>query len=209
VLDICAECGQYRPDKIIDPNGPVAVCPECGHRHPFRQLPLFIVAGASGAGKTTICRGVTGVLGAVVALDTDILWRPEFNPPANGYRDFYETWLRLAADISQSGRPVLLFGAGAGVPGNIEPCIRRRYFSAVHYLALVCEAEALAERLLARPAWRGAQAPGFIEGQQQFNQWFKDYNEEQPAMTRLDTTHLDEKSAARRVMGWVNERLAV
>ena len=207
MIDICAQCGQYRPDKIIDPSGPFAVCPECGHSNPFRQLPLFIVAGASGAGKTTVCRCVTGTLRAVVALDMDILWRAEFNTPADGHRDFFETWLRVAANISQSGRPVLLFGAGAGVPGNIEPCIRRRYFSAVHYLALVCDDQALADRLLARPAWRGARASGFIEGQQQFNQWFKDYRDEQPPMTRLDTTHLDEQSAARQVMDWVSERL--
>jgi len=207
MLDICANCGQYRPDKSIDPSGPLAICPECGHRQPFRSLPLFIVAGASGTGKTTICRRVTGTLPTVVALDDDILWRPEFDTPADGYRAFFETWLRLAATIAQSGRPVLLFGAGAGVPGNIEPCVWRRYFSAVHYLALMCADAALAERLLARPAWRGAQAPGFIAGQQQFNQWFKDYQGEQPPMTRLDTTDLDEESAARRVMDWVSERL--
>jgi AAA domain len=207
MLEICANCGQNRPDKVIDPSGPFAVCPECDYRNPFRQLPLFIVAGASGAGKTTVCRRLTGTLEAVVALDMDVLWRAEFDTPANGYRDFFETWLRLAADIAQSGRPVLLFGAGAGVPGNIEPCIRRRYFSAVHYLALVCDDAALAQRLMGRPAWRGAQAPGFIEGQQQFNQWFKDYAGEQPPMTRVDTTHIDEESAARQVMDWLNDRL--
>src|SRR4051812_35126649 len=129
MLDTCDACGQYRPDKTIDPSGPFAVCPECGHRNPFRQLPLFIVAGASGAGKTALCRRLTGRLETVVALDHDILWQAEFNQPANGYRHFYETWLRVAVNISQSGRPVLLFGAGAGVPGNIEPCVRRRYFS--------------------------------------------------------------------------------
>ena len=208
MLDICANCGQYRPDKTINPNGPFAICPECGHRNPFRMLPLFIVAGASGAGKTAVCRRLTGALEAVVALDEDILWRPEFNTPADGYRDFHETWLRLAATIAQSGRPVLLFGAGAGVPGNIEPCVWRRYFSAVHYLALVCDDAALAERLVARPAWRGAQAPGFIAGQQQFNQWFREYRDEQPPMLRVDTTRSDEDSTGRQVMAWVSERLA-
>ena len=207
MLDICANCGQNRPDKIIDPNGPFAVCPECGHPNSFRQLPLFVVSGASGAGKTTVCRRLTGAFEAVVALDTDILWRAAFDTPADGYRDFFETWLRVAANISQSGRPVVLFGAGAGVPGNIEPCIRRRYFAAVHYLALVCDDQVLTERLMHRPAWRRAQAPGFIEAQQQFNQWFKDYGGEQPALTRVDTTHADEHTVARQVRAWVQARL--
>jgi hypothetical protein len=83
----------------------------------------------------------------------------------------------------------------------------RRYFSAVHYLALVCDDETLTGRLLARPAWRRAQAPGFIEGQKQFNQWFKDYAGEQPPMMRVDTSHIDEETAARQVMAWVNEQL--
>src|SRR5262249_10108352 len=63
-------------DKIIDPQGPVAMCPECGHRHPFLQLPLLLVSGASGAGKSTICHALLGALPEVVLLDSDILCKP-------------------------------------------------------------------------------------------------------------------------------------
>jgi adenylate kinase family enzyme len=48
-------------------------------------LPLFIVAGASGAGKTTVCRLISPRYEAVVALDMDILWRAEFDTPADNY----------------------------------------------------------------------------------------------------------------------------
>ena len=203
VLDICANCGQYRPDKTIDPSGPRAVCPACGHGEPFRHLPLFIVGGASGAGKTTVCRRlVREALGAVV-LDMDILWRAEFDTPADGYRGFFETWLRMAANISQAGRPVVLFGAGAGEPGNIEPCVHRRYFSVVHYLALVCDDAALAERQRARPAWRGSGAAAFVAGQQQFNQWFKDHAQGAPPIRLVDTTGADEASTVAEVMAWM------
>ncbi len=47
MFNVCYQCGQYRADKIIDPSGPAAICPECGHRHPFRKLPLLVVGGAS------------------------------------------------------------------------------------------------------------------------------------------------------------------
>jgi shikimate kinase len=208
MLNICANCGQYRPDKIIDPVGPVAICPECGYRHPFRQLPLFVVAGASGAGKSTVCRRLMQTQTLAVALDDDILWRAEFDTPANGYRDFFETWLRLAANISQAGRPVLLFGGGIGLPANLEPCVYRRYFSVVHYLALVCDDEALTERLTRRPAWRQSAAAEFLTSQHRFNQWFKAYRETQPAMTRVDTTRVDEATTARQVLDWVNAGLA-
>jgi DNA-directed RNA polymerase subunit RPC12/RpoP len=94
--NICWRCGAYRVDKIVDPQGPVAMCPECGHRHPFRQLPLLLVSGASGVGKSTVCQALLGALADVVLLDTDILWRPDFNTPADNYRAFFRD---LAPDV--------------------------------------------------------------------------------------------------------------
>ena len=107
-------------------------------------------------------------------LDADILWCPAFDKPDDGYRDFFEIWLRMAKNIGQSGRPVVLFGAGAGVPENIEPCVERRYFSAVHRLALVCDDDVLVERLRARPQWRNAGTTAFVESQVAFNRWFRE-----------------------------------
>jgi hypothetical protein len=206
VLNTCPHCGLYRPDKIIDPAGPFALCPECGHRHPFKQLPLLIVSGASGAGKTTVCQALLGQLEHVVLLDTDILWRAEFNQPENGYADFFETWLRMAKNIGQAGRPVVLFGAGVGVPANLESRVERRYFSVIHYLALVCDEDALAQRLGQRPAWRGSSAPGFRAAQLSFNQWFKDYSTADPPLTMLDTTRATVAATTAQVSAWISAR---
>jgi hypothetical protein len=205
MLNTCPSCSAYHPDKLIDPAGPFAVCPACGHKQPFKQLPLFIVSGASGAGKSAVCQALTGHLSHVVPLDGDILWRAEFDTPENGYRDFFETWLRLAKNIGQAGRPVVLFNAGAGVPANIEPCVERRYFSAVHYLALVCDEAVLEQRLKARPAWRGSGTAENIDAQRRFNQWFKDYGEVEPAITRVDTTHATMEATVAPVTAWIIE----
>jgi hypothetical protein len=207
MINVCIQCGLYRADKIIDPNGPVAICPECSFRHKFVQLPLLIVSGASGAGKSTVCHALLGRLNNVVILDADILWRPEFNQPENNYRAFFEIWLRMCKNIAQSGRPVVLFGAGAGVPDNIEPCVERRYFSRVAYLALVCDDNALAERLQSRPQWRGCNDPAYIADHQNFNRWFKTYASTQPPIDRLDTTGLDEEATANWVEGWINKSI--
>jgi predicted kinase len=208
MMNVCLQCGTYRADKLIDPSGPFAICPECGYKHPFLQLPLFIVSGASGAGKSTVCHALLGGLNHAVLLDSDILWRPEFNTPENNYRDFFETWLRMCKNISQAGRPVVLFGAGAGVPDNIEPRIERRYFSTVEYLALVCDDKVLADRLKQRPAWRGTQASAYIEEHQRFNQWFKTRGTTAPHITLVDTTHATVGATTAKVTSWISEKFA-
>lgn len=206
MLNVCHQCGLYRADKIIDPSGPYAICPECGHKHIFRQLPLLMVSGASGSGKSTVCNNLLGKLDDVVLLDSDILWRPEFNEPETNYRDFFETWLRMAKNISQAGRPVVLFGAGMGVPGNIEPCIERRYFSQVHYLALVCDDNELAQRLQARPAWRGSADPAFIDSHIRFNRWFKETPQNGFSISLVDTTATPLEKTIEQVKDWIRER---
>jgi hypothetical protein len=207
MLNICPRCGQYRADKVIDPKGPYAICPECGARQPFQSLPLLVVTGASGAGKSAVCSLVTAMdLQQAVPLDSDILWMPAFNQPGEGYRTFFETWLRMCKNIHQSGRPVVLFGAGLGVPENLFDCVEARYFASFHFLALVCTEAKLRRRLESRPAWRQSRDPAFIEDQVQFNQWFKDYTG-QPPIQHLDTTTAEPHETARQVVGWIDSIL--
>lgn len=208
MMNVCFQCGMYHADKIIDPTGPFAVCPECGCKHLFKQLPLLIVSGASGAGKTAICRQLLGKITRAVLLDSDIIWRPEFNTPDSNYRDFFEIWLRLCKNISQSGRPVVLFGVGVGVPENIENRIERRYFSNVHYLALVCSDETLSERLHQRPLWRGTREPVYREEHIRLNHWFKSYDG-QPTIQLMDTTNVPLEETARQVASWMDVNIGL
>jgi len=206
MFNVCHNCGHYRADKIIDLSGPYAICPECGHKRPFHQLPLLIVSGASGAGKSTVYQALIGDLGNIVMLDSDILWRAEFNRP-DKYRDFFETWLRLAKNISQAGRPVVLFGAGMGVPENIEPCVERRYFSDIHYLALVCDDETLAQRLKARPVWRGSGDQAYIDTHVQFNRWLKGGHNGDHPISLIDTSDVSPETTIERVKYWIREKI--
>jgi hypothetical protein len=203
MINVCNQCGQYRADKIIDPGGPFAICPECGWKHPFKMLPLFIVSGASGTGKSSVCQALIGKIEAVV-LDSDILWMPVFDTPETNYRNYFNIWLRQCKNIQQSGRPVVLFGGGMGVPANLEPCVERRYFSAIHILALTCRDEILVERLRARPAWRKSGDPQFIEDHLRFNHWFIETGSRmEPKIDLRDTSIATLDETVEQVKRWV------
>lgn len=213
MINICQHCGHYRADKIIDPSGPVAICPECGHAHPFRHLPLPIVCGPSTGGKTTVCERLVGpdggLAGQAVLLDGDILWRAEFNNPADDYRGFFETWLCMGKNINQSGVPLVLFNSGA-IPGNIEYCVERRYFTETHYLALVCADETLAQRLHRRPAWRESNLDAFIGAQRRFNRWLWDQADVPDSrLELLDTTELSIADSVDFVRRWIRTKLGI
>src|SRR5205085_6497200 len=140
----------------------------------------------------------------VILLDSDILWRPEFNTPADHYQAFFETWLRLCKNIGQAGRPIVLFGAGVGVPANLEACVERRYFAELHYLALICDDEVLIERHRQRPAWRHAHTPEYLSEQVAFNRWFKTQaGRATPAVDLLDTTGRPIAATVEQVAAWI------
>lgn len=208
MFNVCFNCGQYRADKIIDPDGPYAICPICGYKHPFLRLPLLIVSGASGTGKSTLCNRLAGTVAGVVLLEGDILWQEAFNQPESHYRKFFETWLRVAKNVSQSGRPVVLFGAGMGVPENMEPCVERRYFAKLHYLALICDDAILANRLRQRPQWRDSSGEAYIQEHVKFNRWFREEGPAtEPGISLLDTTHYPVEETAVQVLDWINQKI--
>ena len=126
MINTCYQCGEYHPDKVIDPVSPYAICPNCAHRHYFLRNPLLLVGGASGVGKSTVCQILLGKTRDVILLEGDLLWREEYNRPDEKYREFFEMWLRMCKSISQSGYPVVPFKSGMAVPENVEPCIERR-----------------------------------------------------------------------------------
>ena len=207
MINWCSNCGEYRIDKSIDPTGPHAICPRCGHKQPFKQLPLLMVSGASGVGKTTICNKLIGTIDKAVLLDADLMWRPELNHPENNYRELVEWWLRMSKNISQSGRPIVLFGAGTGVPMNVEPCVERRYFSRIHYLALVCDNEEIIRRLQARKNWREKDDVDFLVKQVEFNAWFKESGTSLYNIDLVDTTSETVEQTADRVAIWIHKKL--
>lgn len=208
MFNVCPSCGEYSVEKTIQPLGgdrALAICPRCGSEIPFLRLPLFMISGASGTGKSTLALRMAQTDFSCVHLEGDILWRAEFNHPENDYREYREMWLRMAKNIGQSGKPVAWYGSV--VPQQIEPCLERRYFSKIHYLALVCDPVALAERLRARPGWRASGSEDFVSRMLAFNQWFIDHaGHSDPPLEVLDTTHATIEETTRDIRAWIGEK---
>jgi adenylylsulfate kinase-like enzyme len=100
VFNICPRCGEYSVEKTIDSSGPFAICPFCQYAHPFLQQPLFILTGASGAGKSAICLQLVPLLREeCVVLEADILWGVIPATQENDYQDYRNIWLRVAKNV--------------------------------------------------------------------------------------------------------------
>jgi predicted kinase len=203
MFNICLECGEYSEEKAIDASGPFAICPFCGYAQRFKRLPLFIVTGASGSGKSTLGLALVSRLQECVVMETDILWRPEYDTPQDGYRTYRTLWLRLAKNISQSGKPVIL--VGSAVPEQFEVCGERRYFHALHYLALITDDDILEQRLRARPAWRQSAGADVLSTMHTFNRWLREHaSTTAPPMTLLDTSYLTLDQSVGQALAWIS-----
>ena len=209
MLYTCDRCGKTRADQQVDRQRSVAICPECGFERPVMLPPLFAVGGASGTGKTAVCKALAGKIPGVIVLDGDVLWddkRYSSRDPG----EFYENALRLAMNIGQSGTAAAIFHAGFGIPDNLENCTARRYFSKIHYLALFCSDDELEARLFRRPTVNGEAGRGFVNAMKGFNNFFRFYSAENtayPPVDKLDTTGVSLEETAARTTEWIKSKI--
>lgn len=171
MLNVCPHCGEYDVEKrvLIGPDGDasLAVCGSCGARHSFIRRPLYVVTGASGAGKSATCLELMHRMTGLLTLESDILWGAIDASGEGGLDRYWNAWLRLVKNIHQGTQSVLL--CGSVVPETLERQPERRYLADIHYLALVIDRDAHVDRLLNRPAWRGSSESTFIDEHIRFN----------------------------------------
>jgi shikimate kinase len=202
MLDICWSCDAPEPAKKIDPEGPWAICPECGHHHKFSHLPLLVICGPAGTGKSTALRKLHGERSDVVLLDSDVLWN-DFGADV-GHQTYIENWLRICREIAQSGRPVVLVG-GSFTPEHVEPSVYRRYFDGVYYLGMVADSNELRSRLEARPEWKGHDSEEYIKSMVDYNEYLYEMGRKDGPMTIHDTTTASVDDTAHFVDTWIDK----
>lgn len=202
-LLVCERCGERSDDVAVVPDSAVR-CVSCGHRWPFRRLPLYCVTGPSGTGKSAVARLLVDALAdRFVVLEQDVLWQAGLRDDSSDHRLFRTAWLRMAAMIHQNGRPVVL--CGTVVPPELEPLPERRMFEHIHYLSLMCEPQALRARLQKRPAWRDWDEPRIAETLDYADWIGQQASTMDPPMTLLDTTSATVEHTAEAVIAWLQK----
>ena len=154
LLDVpftCDACGAGRDLTQIPAHGAVLRCPQCEDERPFFRPPLLIVAGTSGAGKSTICARLAGTIPGAVLLDADVFTDDMISlvHPNEDYPAFWRLLARLAHEISQNNLTVVFFSVmlPQQLLANTDVL---DYFESVSFLCLRCEAEVLRTRFIRR-----------------------------------------------------------
>ncbi|MBB6669778.1 AAA family ATPase [Cohnella nanjingensis] len=159
------------------------------------KLPLFIVTGSSGSGKTYVISELRRIMPEFDVFDPDNL---------RGFIDYDDwpnvlnIWIRFARNIAESGRMTIL--CGTIMPWDMEKCVDFDCFRHVYYLNLHCSDEIREKRLRERN-WPDEMiqrytsfASRLIEISDEF------YN---PPMPTIDTTNTDVAEVAIQIKEWV------
>jgi adenylate kinase family enzyme len=203
MFNVCLNCGTYSDKKEIVTENKIsyAICPNCKFKYEFLKLPLFVVTGASCTGKSTLCNILAKSVTNFVCFSADVLLNTVFK---DDWHKFRNLCLRIAKNINQAGKPTIIFGST--IPSQYEECAERRYFGNSYYLALVCNDNELKKRLKNRPSWRNSSSPVTIKKMLEFNQWFKDNNNNTiPKMSILDNSTLALVESSEKIKVWLNK----
>src|SRR6201996_1336792 len=108
----CMTCG---PESVVerDPTEPTFRCTSCGDVTVIPVLPLFVVTGASGAGKTTVTAPLRRLLPECDVFEGDLISQVA----GLGWDTWRDTWLRIAYAAGLNSRPMVL--CTSLIPGHL------------------------------------------------------------------------------------------
>jgi chloramphenicol 3-O-phosphotransferase len=187
-------CGA-RTELLASPEDHVLRCPRCGETRPLPLLPLFVVTGASGAGKSAIADALRTRLPSCEVLETDLI----LHVAELGWNTWRNTWMLIAYGLSLNGRSTVL--CGSLLPEHLEGLPARPLVGPVHFCNLDCPDEVLADRLRDRPKWRAWNEDRVLE--------HKRFAADLRAQIRpsFDTSVLSVNETADAVASWVTAHL--
>lgn len=202
MIGICPKCGNYEWNKKVSEEKKTITCQQCGQQWKFKSMPLFILTGCSGVGKTTTAQKLLQRDTNFIVMDADILYNILPHETEENYKKWVEQILSFSKNIMQSGKPLLWTMAGA--LDYFENTYNRRFFTEIYFLALVCKPEALELRMR---EGRHISDSNWINNSIDYNRWFVEKGT--VSNKRIDTFDITGKSVsevANYVMEWVNKR---
>lgn len=194
MIEMCPYCGNYNWDKDTDVKNGTVTCPECSKSWNYNALPLFILTGCSGVGKTTTAQRLMRMDSGCVVMDADI-----FTFMGEDYKERTMRMCQFSADIMQCGKPVLW--TMTGCLGMLNEVYHRRFFKDIYLLALVCDSEALEYRMT---NGRHITDRHWIDSSVEYNRYFYEHNSiEGLTYGRLDISGMNTEAVAEKVCEWI------
>ncbi|MEK3714498.1 AAA family ATPase [Paenibacillus sp. FSL P2-0089] len=168
------------------------------------QLPLFIITGASGVGKTTVMHELREQMPEFVLFSTD-----DDNFGTTGkkleYQDRYNVLFHCAHAVALSGRGTII--CGTMMPWDAKKCDVYDAFSEVHFINLHCDDATRNARLRGREdaaTW----TEDMLRQHEEFAQWLLDHadTEYDPPMPTFDTTSTPTAALAEQIKEYIKEK---
>ena len=201
MYDTCLACGHYCPENGFEQDHDDLVCDACGHRHPLNKLPLYVVLGPPGTGKSTLCNQVLRMPDRpdMVYMESDyflVLSR-------DGWQSVVNYMLLMGGVVGRSGRSVVLFSGGD--PAQFEGSGDRWRVGEIHYLILTCDPSLQEERLRSRPEWRtSGHTEASIQGWIDWTQLLiREADTASPPYQLLNAGTMDREECARALFDWI------
>ena len=119
-------CG---PGTILDadPGAHRLRCPRCGIESWLPALPLFVLTGASGTGKSTITGPLRTLLPGCLVFETDVI----LHVAALGWDTWRNTCLQLTHAAALGGQVTVL--TGSFTPDQLERLPARKLIGPIHF----------------------------------------------------------------------------
>lgn len=199
MIGTCSKCGNHNWDKEVE-NGKIR-CPKCGYEWEFVSLPMLVLTGCSGVGKTTTAIEIMKRKVDFVVLDGDIFYGFMKLETDEDYWKWVEAVENFTKNIMQSGKPVLW--TMAGNLDKLKSAYNSRFFTDIHCLALVCEEEQLRSRM---KEGRGITDENWIQSSVDYNEYFKTHKKlGDMDFETFDISGKDVPEVADYVIEWVRK----
>ncbi|WP_299088724.1 AAA family ATPase [uncultured Metabacillus sp.] len=160
-----------------------------------KKLPLFIVTGASGTGKSTVVPYIRELLEDLDVFDIDVIQHD-----VEDWQKLKNIWVKVASHIAKSQRMTVL--CGTMLPWEVEKCDDFQEFSKIYYVNLHCDDQTREKRLRDR-GW----STELIQEHKDFAKWLIENADEafDPIMPTIETTYTPINEVALKIKEWVTK----